>query len=66
MNKPTFSYNNYGVKSSCDTYRNIGGVHYTQWTSDPGEFKKSIIEAKANGLKTKIIKGELYVEKLPI
>jgi len=63
MNKPTFSYNNYGVKSSMDTYRNIGGVHYSHEASDPSTFEKVIIEAKEKGLKIKMIKGELYVEK---
>jgi len=63
MNKPTFSYNNYGVKSSKDTYRNIGGVHYSHETSDTSNFEEAMIEAKEKGLKIKMIKGELYVEK---
>ena len=63
MNKPTFKYNNNGVKSSCDQYRNIKGVHYICWTSDPSVFEEEKKWAKERGLKTKIIKGELYVEK---
>ena len=46
-----------------DTYRNIGGVHYSHETSDPSNFEKAMIEAKEKGLKIKMIKGELYVEK---
>ena len=63
MNKPTFIYNNYRVKSSIDTYRNIGGVHYSHETSDASNFEEAMIEAKKKGLKIKIIKGELYIEK---
>ena len=61
--KTAFTYNQNGVKSSCDMYRNIKGVHYTQWTSNPSEFAKEKQIAKEKGLKTKIIKGELFVEK---
>lgn len=61
--KPTYRKNSYGVKSSSDMYRNIKGVHYVQWTSNPGDFAKYTEEAKNDGLKTKIIKGELFVEE---
>ena len=63
MNKPTFRYNNNGVKSSSDQYRNIKGVHYICYTSNPSIFEEVKKESKEKGLKTKIIKGELYVEK---
>lgn len=61
--KPTFKYNDCGVKSSCDQYRNIKGVHYICWTSDPGMFDEEKEWAKKECLRTKMIKGELYVEK---
>jgi len=60
--KPTFKFNTYGVKSSCDQYRNIGGVHYANWTADTGIFEEEKGKAKKAGLKYKIIKGELYLE----
>jgi len=60
--KPSFRYNGYGVKSSGDQYRNINGVHYVCYSADPDNIPGYIKEAQANGLKTKIIKGELYVE----
>lgn len=63
MNKPTFKFNNNGVKSSSDLYRNINGVHYVCWTSNPSEFANEIAIAKEQGLKTKIIKDELFIEK---
>ncbi len=63
MNKPTFRYNNNGVKSSSDQYRNIKGVHYVCYTSNPDMFEEVIKELKEKGLKTKIIKDELYVEE---
>lgn len=63
MTKISFSYNNYGVKSSCDQYRNIKGVHYKCWTSDVSTFEHEKKEAKKNGLKYKIINEEFYLEK---
>lgn len=61
-NKPTFRQNNYGIKSSSDMYRNIKGIHYIHYTSDPSEFGNAKEEAKQKGLKTKIIKDELFIE----
>jgi hypothetical protein len=61
--KPTFQQNNYGVKSSSDMYRNIKGVHFVHYTSNPSEFEKIKLEAKKDGLKFKLIKDELFVEK---
>lgn len=63
MNKPTFRYNNNGVKSSCDQYRNIKGVHYIHYTSNPLMFEQIKSEMKEKGRKIKMIKGELYVEE---
>lgn len=61
--KPTFRQNNYGVKSSSDIYRNIKGIHYVHFTSNPANFSQAIEDAKIEGLKTKIIKDELFIEK---
>lgn len=61
--KPTFKKNNYGVKSSCDMYRNINGIHYIHYTSNPDDFEKVKAEAKKDGLKTKMINNELFIEK---
>ncbi len=60
--KPVFKFNAYGVKSSCDQYRNIGGVHYANWTADTGRFEVEKKKAKEAGLKYRIIQGELYLE----
>ncbi len=60
--KPTFKLNNYGVKASSDMYRNIKGVHYTHFTSNPSEFSKAKESASNGGLKKKNIKGELFIE----
>jgi len=54
--------NQYGVKDSCYMYRNIKGVRYEQLTADTSQFVKEKLEAKAKGLKTRIIVGELFVE----
>lgn len=61
--KPTFEYNTNGVKSSCDTYRNIKGVHFVHYTSNPSEFEEVRIDAKKQGLKVRIINEEMYVEQ---
>lgn len=61
--KTSFRYNSYGVKSSCDMYRNIKGVHYVHYTSNPADFEEAKKTAKEEGLKTKIIKGELFIEQ---
>ncbi|CDV96336.1 Hypothetical protein DPCES_5338 [Desulfitobacterium hafniense] len=60
--KPTFKFNSDGVKSSCDQYRNIDGIHYECYASDPGTFDEVRAEAKQKGLKCRMIKGELYRE----
>ena len=60
--KTTFTYNQNRVKNSCDMYRNIKGVHYTQWTADTSAFEEGKEYAKSKGLKTKIINGELFME----
>lgn len=44
-------------------YRNIKGVHFVQWTSNPADFEKEKQYAKEKGLKTKMINGELFIEK---
>ena len=60
--KIPFEFNKYGVKDSCFQYRNINGVHYQCYASDPETFDGVIKEAKEKGLRYKIIKGELYLE----
>ena len=62
MSKPVFKYNSHGVKSSCDQYRNIKGIHYQQWTYRTEDFTEEQAIAKDLGLKTRIINGELYRE----
>jgi len=54
--------NENGVKSSCNMYRNINGVHYQQWTYETEKFECEKQIAKSLGLKTKIIQGELFRE----
>jgi hypothetical protein len=61
--KPLFKYNASAIKSSCDRYRNIKGIHYSCWTSDKSTFAEEKEKAKKQGLRTKIINGELYLEK---
>lgn len=63
MEKPTFRQNSYGIKSSSDMYRNIKGVHYIHATSNSDLFNEVREEAKKEGLKTKLIKDELFIEK---
>ena len=62
-NKPTFKYNIHGIKSSSDTYRNINGVHFAHYTSNPVLFDKIKVESKKLGVKVRIINQEIYVEK---
>lgn len=52
-----------GVKDSINQYRNIGGVFFRCWTSDPSTFEAERTEAKRLGLKTRMINGELYREE---
>lgn len=54
-----------GVKDSCDQYRNIGGVRFECWTADSAEFYRERKEAKALGLRTRMIDGQLYREVPP-
>jgi hypothetical protein len=61
--KPTFKYNKNNVKASSDMYRNINGIHYVHYTSDPSEFEDAKMEAIYMGLKTIIIKGEMLIEE---
>jgi hypothetical protein len=53
--------NEHGVKYSCDQYRNIGGIRFVNWMpcNVAGEREK----AKAQGLKTRVINGDLYVQE---
>jgi hypothetical protein len=62
-NKSRFVYNQSGVKSSCDCYRNINGIHYECWTSDNARFNEFIVLAKKEKLKYKIIKYDLFIER---
>lgn len=61
--KPTFRRNGNGVKSSSDMYRNINGIHYVQLTSNPDSFEEAKLYGIKNGLKVKVIKDELFIEK---
>ncbi len=61
--KPTFRYNSSGVKSSIDQYRNINGIHYICWTSDPEAIPDFKQYCKALSIKYRVAGGELYVEK---
>ena len=63
--KIKFSFNQHGVKDSINMYRNIKGVFYIQQTSDQNLFTEERKKAKEKGLKTRIIAGELFVEKRP-
>ena len=54
--------NLHGFKNSCYCYRNINGVRFEQWTHIVEDFEKEKAEAKRLGLKTRIIKGELFRE----
>jgi len=63
MNKPTFSYNNYGVKSSSDMYRNIKGVRFIVFTSDISQLEEVRKIAKEKGLKVRVIQGEIFMEE---
>lgn len=60
MNKN--SRNNFNVKYSIDCYRNIKGVRYEHYTSNPDEFAEVKQVAKELGLKIRTIKGELFRE----
>ncbi len=51
------------LKHSSKMYRNIKGRRYEQYTSNPDLFQHCKEAAKNLGLKTKIIKGELFIEK---
>jgi len=62
MLKPTFNYNDCGVKDSCHCYRNINGIHYECWTADHNIFEDEKRKAKELGLKFRMIKGDLYRE----
>ena len=49
-------------KQSYKMYRNIKGVRFIQWTSDPSYFEQSKKEARKNNLKFRIINNEFFVE----
>lgn len=51
-----------GLKQSSDQYRNIKGIHYTLFTSDPSIFCQVKKESKDKGLKTIVISNQLYIE----
>lgn len=50
------------LKASSKMYRNIGGVYFEHHTSNPGEFASARMEAKAKGLKVRVINGEMFIE----
>lgn len=51
------------LKNQNDQYRVIKGVLYRVFTSNPASFADEKKIAKAQGLKTRIIDGQLYKEK---
>jgi hypothetical protein len=51
-----------GFKNSCEKYRIIQGIRYTQWSYDTVQFDNLKAEAKKQGLKTRIIAGELFIK----
>jgi len=55
--------NKHGVKDSCNQYRNINGVFYECYATDPCNFEAAIKECNELGLKYKIIKTQLFRER---
>ncbi len=51
------------LKLSINQYRNIKGVYFENWSFDESKFEEFKAEAKKEGLKFRIIKGEFYREK---
>lgn len=51
------------LKQSRNQYRNINGIHFEFWAADGYSFKEERKKAKALGLKTRTIDGQLYREK---
>ena len=62
MTKKHFIENASGFKNSCEKYRIIQGIKYVQWSYDTGQFNNLKAQAKKQGLKTRIIAGELFIE----
>lgn len=69
MNDLINTRNENGVKDSTNCYRNIKlkgiKVFFEHWTSDPSNFESERKTAKNEGLRTRIINGELYRELIP-
>lgn len=47
-------------KQSPKQYRNIDGVRFEHYASDPSEFKEIKYSLKLQGIKTRVVKGQLY------
>lgn len=50
------------LKQSTEQYRNIQGVKYLHYTSDPAEFQNCKKECKEQGLRYRIIDHQFYKE----
>lgn len=53
--------NHFGVKNSCDLYRNIEGELWVQWTSE--WVTERAFEYRKNGIGARVIKGELFIRE---
>ncbi len=51
------------LKLSANQYRNIKGTHFICWCFNSNEFAAEKAKCRALGLKTRIIDGQLYIEK---
>ncbi len=51
-------------KHCSNSYRNIDGVHYEQWTDDESQFEAEISKFKAEGRRYRVIAGRLFREVL--
>ena len=54
------------LKKSINQYRNLGGKLYICWTANLAIFDEEIAKAKKNNLSYRIIKDQLYIEKINI
>jgi len=60
--KTKFTYNTKGLKNSTDRYRNIKGICYKHYSSNPSCFTDEIVKADQLNLKHMIINNELFIE----
>jgi len=52
------------LKLSINQYRNINGLKFKCWTSNPAEFEELKKECKEQGLKFRIIDNQFYKQVL--